>query len=154
MKTYLAAVAVAAALAQPADATTFPTLTTIYVASGVFDDGSDAFTGFATAVHCSNVSGQAAQIRFLILGSAGTVEADHTFTPVPHAQTVTASTHDTWFVLEGPLNSGAVTQGVVNVESTQSGVFCTAMIVEAVPGRLYGIPLHMVRLNPHPGAVE
>ena len=153
MKKYLAAVAFAAALAQPAAAITFSKLTTIYIASGVFDDGGDDQAGFATSVHCSNVSGQTAQIRFLILGVDGGVEAAHTFTPVPHGQTVTASTHETWFQ-EGPLHTGAVAQGVVNVESTQSGVFCTAMIVEAVPGRLYGIPLHMVRVNSHPGAVE
>ena len=37
MKKCLAAVALSAALVQPADATTFPTLTTIYVGAGVKD---------------------------------------------------------------------------------------------------------------------
>jgi len=39
MKTKLSIVALAAALTQPAAATTFPTLTTIYIGSGVRDDG-------------------------------------------------------------------------------------------------------------------
>jgi hypothetical protein len=41
MKTKLSAITLAVALAQPAAAVTFPTLTTIYVGSGVYDD-SDA----------------------------------------------------------------------------------------------------------------
>ena len=53
MKKYLAGLALAAAFAQPAAAVTFPTLTTIYVGSGVFDDGGAAATGEATSIHCS-----------------------------------------------------------------------------------------------------
>ena len=59
MKTYIAAFALAGALAQPASATTFPTLTTIYVGSGAYDDGSTDDAGTATSIHCSNVSGVA-----------------------------------------------------------------------------------------------
>ena len=154
MKKYLVAMALAAvALAQPAVAITFPSLTTIYVASGVYDDGSADSAGFATAVHCSNVSGQSAQVRYLFLSSAGQISGNHTLT-IPHGGTRTVATHGTNFggtALDIP---SAIIQGVLNVESTQSGVFCSAMIVEAVVGRVYGIPLHMVRINPHPGAGE
>ena len=71
MKKYLPAAALAVALAQPASATTFPTLTTIYVGSGVYDDGSANDVGEATSVHCSNVSGVSVDVRVLILHKAG-----------------------------------------------------------------------------------
>jgi hypothetical protein len=43
---------------------------------------------------------------------------------------------------------------VLNVESTQSGVFCTAAIIDAELGPNYGSSPHLVRVNPHPGTVE
>ena len=60
MKKYLAAIALAAAFAQPATAITFPSLTTIYVGTGLYDAGV-AVEGFdtATAINCANVSGVA-----------------------------------------------------------------------------------------------
>ena len=65
MKKYLAGVALAVALVEPASAVTFPSLTTIYVGSGVFDDGNGANVGTATSIHCSNVSGVDVQVRVL-----------------------------------------------------------------------------------------
>jgi len=54
-KLLTAAFALTVALVQPAAAVTFPSLTTIYVGSGVQDTtGTSATTG--TAVSCSNVS--------------------------------------------------------------------------------------------------
>ena len=47
MKMTFTATALAAVLVQPASATTFPALTTIYVAAGVYDDGSVSNTGVA-----------------------------------------------------------------------------------------------------------
>lgn len=64
MRTYLTAVALAAALAQPASAITFSALTTIYVGTGVQDSGTGPNTGIATVFQCSNVSGRAAVLRF------------------------------------------------------------------------------------------
>ena len=137
--------------ATPAPAITFPSLTTFYVASGVFDDGGGEDAGAATSVHCSNVSGQNAQVRVLVLNQIGGVEAANT-QPVPHGWTQTFSTHATLFD-EAILNTGLVSQGVLNVESTQSGVFCSAMIVPAATPQS-GVALHMVRINGHPGAIE
>ena len=57
----------------PAPAITFPGLTTIYVGSGVYDNGGSAFEGIATSVHCTNVSGQAATFRVAFLSNAGVV---------------------------------------------------------------------------------
>ena len=51
-------------------------------------------------------------------------------------------------------STGAILQGVVNVYSTQSGVFCTAMIMDSNATFPNGIDLHMARHNAHPGTVE
>jgi hypothetical protein len=156
MKTYLAAAALAAALAQPAAAVTFPSLTTIYVGSGVNDNGAPDQLGTATSIHCSNVSGVAVQVRALILGSTGSAAGSLTQT-LAHGATVTFSTHRTQVFLDETtsLTTGAVAQGVVNVEATNSAVFCTAHIVGAAdnPPAFMG-DLHLVRVNPHPGTVE
>ena len=157
MKTYLAAVALAAALAQPAAAVTFPTLTTIYVGSGVYDDGSINDNGEATSIHCSNVSGVSVQLRVLILSPIGTVAGALTHTLL-HGRTVTFSTHATVIFLgdvDTSLATGFVTQGAVNVEATNSAVFCTAAVIDAEGNPpAFSMPLHLVRVNPHPGTVE
>ena len=151
MKTYLTALALTAVLAQPATATTFPSLTTIYVASGVVDQGGNATAGIATTVFCSNVSGQTAQVRVLILTSEGAIHAAGTAT-VPHGSTRIFSTHDTALDDSVILNTGFAL-GVLNVESTQSGVFCSAMIINSGFAN-DSVALHMIRVNPHPGTVE
>ena len=65
------ATALAAAFAQPVSAVTFPSLTTIYVASGVLDSGNVNFQGEATSIQCSNVSGVEVQVRALVLTNVG-----------------------------------------------------------------------------------
>ena len=155
MKTYLSAIALAAALAQPAAAVTFPSLTTIYVGSGVRDDGGGANAGVATVFNCSNVSGVTATLRFLVLNQTGNgIEADATV-QIVHGQTRNAATHlEATFDSDTQLNTGLIVgQGVINIESTQSGVFCTAMVTNAAVGG-NGITLPLVRVNPHPGTVE
>jgi hypothetical protein len=150
MKTYLAAVALAAALPQPAAAITFSSLTTIYVASGVY-----SLFDADTAVHCSNVSGHSAQLRVLVLLPTGVVGASTTQT-LAHGATITVATsviagYDAVVLAE----LGDVIVGVVNVEATQSAVFCTAHVVnQDAPSPTTGNPLHLVRVNPHPGTVE
>jgi hypothetical protein len=149
------AAACAVIVAPTASATTFPSLTTIYIGSGVTDDGSAAETGIATMFYCSNVSGVAAGVRFLVLGSTGTIEGQATVPSLAHGSTLTVSTHPTAAFLEAALNTGAVSGGVINIESTQSGVFCTAAMVDAGGNPpTFSMPLHLVRVNPHPGAVE
>ena len=155
-KGFVAATALAAALAQPASALTFSSLTTIYVGSGVFDTGTAANIGMATSIHCSNVSGQSVQVRVLILGDNGSVVDSLTLTLV-HGATTTFSTHQTSIFNDtvGDLSTGAVNQGVVNVEATNSAVFCTAAVIDAEGfPPVFSMPLHLVRVNPHPGTVE
>jgi hypothetical protein len=152
--TALAAALATATLAAPASAITFPSLTTIYIGSGVLDSGSGANAGTATVFHCSNVSGFIANIRFLVLSNAGGIEGNVTL-GVVHGETVTVPTHATLAYSEvEDLATGGVNEGVINIESTQSGVFCTAKTIDAALASPVGVPLDLVRVNPHPGTVE
>ena len=157
MKTMLTALALAATLAQPAAAITFSKLTTIYIGSGVYDSGDISGSGIATAIHCSNVSGVSTEVRVLILTPLGATSGSLTRT-VPHGATQTFVTHQTAWLTDagGDLSTFASDpSGVVNVESRQSAVFCTAAIVDAANyPPLFTMPLHLVRVNPHPGTVE
>jgi hypothetical protein len=156
MKTTLSAIALAATLTQPASAVTFPSLTTIYVGSGVRDDGSADNMGVATSIHCSNVSGVSVQVRTLVLNNLGSVRGS-LIVSLAHGETFTFSTHQTVIFLdaEGDLAASFVEQGVVNVEATNSAVFCTADRVDAQNSPpVFMSPLHLVRVNPHPGTVE
>jgi hypothetical protein len=153
-KLAIVAVAFAATFAQPVSAVTFPSLTTIYLGSGVKDDGSATNTGTATTFHCSNVSGVTTTVRFLVLRADGGVAASVS-TPLEHGQTATISTHLTNAYAEtDSLATGTVGEGVINIESTQSGVFCTAKTISASAAFPDGVTLDLVRVNPHPGTVE
>ena len=148
------AAALATALVQPATAVTFPTLTTIYVGAGVFDNGAADDAGAATSIHCANVSGVTVQIRALILDNTTAVAGNQTVT-VSHGGSVTFSTHETAAFFDGAnLETVLVSQGVVNIEATNSAVFCTAMQIDAGAIIPDGIDLHLIRVNPHPGTVE
>jgi hypothetical protein len=154
MKTTFAALCLAATLAQPAAAITFPSLTTIYIGSGVRDDGGAAFAGTATIFHCSNVSGVNTQIRFLVLSNQGEVRGNVTRTAA-HGQTLTVTTHAALSYDEGAeMATGTVNEGVINIESLQSGVFCTAKTIDAALASPVGVTLYLVRVNAHPGTVE
>ena len=154
--TLIAVSAAALTAALPAQATTF-SLRVIYVASGVFDSGDLADVGTATSVHCTNLSGKTATVRVLFYSRNGLVEGFNSG-PLANLETRTISTHATYFG-ETYLGTGAIGQGVLKVLSTESGVFCSAMLVDASggPGAAdvpEGIDLHMVRYNQHPGTVE
>ena len=154
MKTTLTAFALAAMLAEPASATTFPTLTTIYIGSGVRDDGSGTEAGTATTFHCTNVSGVTTSVRFLVLGSLGAALAS-TIQAIGHGETRTVSTHFTRAYGENAsLATGLLNEGAVNIESLQSAVFCNAKTIDAAAAPPIGVTLPLVRVNPHPGTVE
>ena len=92
----------------------------------------------------------------LILGPTGAVEGSLTQT-LAHGATVTFSTHQTTIFSDADtdLATGVVRQGVVNVEATNSAVFCTADRVDAQNLKpIFMSPLHLVRVNPHPVTVE
>ena len=155
MKKHLAAAAIAALFAPPALATTFPSFTTIYVGSGVRDSGHSSDAGLASIFMCSNVSGISASIRFQVLSSLGSPVGTASVT-IAHGATYTAGSHFTASFNENvDLDTGAVLQGAVNIESTQSAVFCTAAVIDAAGNPpSFTLPLHLVRVNSHPGTVE
>jgi hypothetical protein len=150
-----AAILPALGAAHTAPATAFGGLTTIYVGSGVVDLGGDDHVGTATSIHCSNVSGVTVQVRALVLQSTGAVAGALTVT-LSHGATTTFSTHATFVFVDDETNmrTGRITQGVLNVEATNSAVFCTAVVVDAGSPLNIMSPLHLVRVNPHPGTVE
>jgi hypothetical protein len=151
-KKYLAAVALAATLAQPASAVTFPSLTTIYVGSGAFDDGGGVIEGTATAVVCSNVSGVTVSVRVLMLGSTGSVEGQGA-SNAPHGGVVIFTTHPILPYNQVNLATGGFI-GTINIEATNSAVFCTASLIDAGGPAESASPLRLVRVNAHPGTVE
>jgi hypothetical protein len=137
-----------------APSTTFPSLRTIYVGSGVVDSGEGPNVGRATSISCTNASGQFTNLRWLILDNTG-VPTISTTTGLFHGNSLVVSTHLVLFLNDIALRPGyAIPDGSIIIESTQSGVFCTAMIVDAAATVPSGIPLHLVRVNPHPGTVE
>jgi len=153
MKTRLAAAALAAVIAQPASAVTFPSLTTVYVGAGAFDNGGNALAGTATAIICSNVSGVNTAVRVAMLNFVGDIEAQRTADTVPHGTTVVFVTHAVAAFGALELGTGNF-MGAVNIEATQSAVFCTASVMSAAGQAENAKPINLVRVNPHPGTVE
>ena len=154
MKKFLLALAAATLTAiPPAQATTFSTPTIIYTGSGVFDSGDGPNIGTATSVHCSNFSAKTASVTVLYF-SAPTVFRGKNGTTFANAKTVTVSTHGVLHFNDLVANTGAISKGFFIVQSTESGVYCTAMIVDADGPPSSGIALHMVRYNPNPETVE
>jgi hypothetical protein len=151
MMKYLAAVALATVLGQPASAITFSKLTTIYIGAGVSQ--FDGAVQSATAFTCSNVSGQTANVRVLVLNHVGEVAGSHVQALV-HGANLTVATSNIPIFNHIALGTGSVIQGTVNIESTQSGVFCNAMILGPDAIEPTGVALNLVRVNPHPGTVE
>jgi len=143
-----------ATLIGSAAAVTFPSLTTIYVGSGLRDSAQGPNSGLATVIHCSNVSGLTASVRMLLLHSNGSIAGAHTFNSVAHGSTVSLATHPVAAYDGTDLNVLEINSGAVNIESTQSGVFCNAAVIDASGAVVVAIPIPLVRVNPHPGTVE
>ena len=114
-----------------------------------------ALGGVATVFQCSNVSGNTAQIRILALEATGVVVGS-VVRAVSHGASFGAGTHNTVFFPEDELlaEGGVIFRGTVNIESTQSGVFCQAYVTDAAASVPNVVQLHLVRVNPHPGTVE
>jgi hypothetical protein len=67
----------------------------------------------------------------------------------------TVSTHSVAAYAENfSLGTGTVAEGAINIESTQSGVFCNAKTIDAAAAFPDGMIIPLVRVNPHPGTVE
>ena len=157
---FTAAIALAAtALAGviPARATTFPALTAIYVASGASDIDLGAL-GMTTLINCTNLSGLTASVRYQFRAKNGTPLAGGTLALANLTSHMITSQGGAGLVGEIALPTGIFIGGNVEILSTQSAIYCSAMLVHATGlsngNTTSGIALHMVRLNPHPGTVE
>ena len=149
--------AIATLAAPPTGATTFPTLTTIYIASGVINHSPDDNDGVKTLVSCTNMSGQTASVRYIFRHINGAIGGITTRSLANLAALIVATEGKVGFLnQEVELATGPIAAGTLHILSTQSAVYCSAMLVEsdaanAVPA---GAALHMVRFSPHPGTVE
>jgi hypothetical protein len=110
----------------------------------------------ATTIHCSNVSGVTVSLRVLLLNPGGDVADSHTIVNLVHGRTYTVSSRNTVFFSEDFSFLGlSIKEGAVNIESTNSAVFCTIKGVvdpESIEPTVF--PFALVRVNPHPGTVE
>jgi len=148
--------AAAFACAEPVQAGINDPEVLIYRGAGVLDTGGAAFTGDATAFHCTNFSGTLENIRFVIRNADGTLMANSAFL-VAHLSTITALTKDTSIFTVSfklLLNTGSVGIGTVAIAATSLNVTCTAMLVQANITTPAGIKLHMTRFNPIAGTQE
>jgi hypothetical protein len=132
---------------RPSPKTTFPNTKLIYVAVGAFDSGDPANTGLATTVTCRNLTNSDVTVVFrffdgdnnMIVGSkSGTIAAQRARTVSSHAT----------FNGEAIANTGYFDRGTVAIFSTDTAVFCSAMVVDAA-GTGAGFALHMVRFRKH-----
>jgi hypothetical protein len=130
----------------PAQATSFWRPVLIYVASGVYDSGHGPGAGTATVVQCSDLSGKSANVQVHFYSSTTGYRGKD--------GGATVSTHDVSYLDDSAVSTGVILQGFVLIESNETGVYCTAMVVDAAGPPSSGIPLHMVRYRPHPGTVE
>jgi len=149
--TALVGIAAFAATTMPAQATTFSTPRLIYIAAGVADWNSPLV---ATVVPCANLSGQNATIKWTFIRENGVVAGIFTAT-VAHGRTTFVSTENGAAIFgQNPVLSAHDFQGRVSVASTQSGVFCSALLAHSTSPDPQGMELHLVRFNAHPGTVE
>ena len=133
-----------------------PPGTTIYIGVGVRDTGG-MFTnsGISTTFICSNGSGVTANLRIAILHATGPLAGSHSFTLL-HGRTWTGATRATAAfsdLVSITLNT-VLEQGTAIIELDQTGVFCGAYITDGAAATPVGVPLRLLRLNPHPGVIE
>jgi hypothetical protein len=148
------AAALAIGMAAPASAAVGDPEVIIYRASGVRDTGGGAFTGLATAFHCTNFSGVSESIRFVVRNTTGALLANQAVT-VPHLNTVTVATKEIGsYLITNNLNTNPIEQGTAAIAATSINVTCTVWVVQANITTPEGIALHMTRFNPAPGTQE
>jgi hypothetical protein len=79
----------------------------------------------------------------------------HTFT-LAHGRSWTGATRGTaaFFDFVGITGNTQLEQGTAIIESNQTGVFCSGYITDGAAPTPVGVPLRLLRLNPHPGVIE
>jgi hypothetical protein len=125
----------------------------IYRVSGVTDDGSNIFEGVATAIHCTNFSGEVVRLNITFFKGDGTKHSSHVGDMAPGTTTAKA-THGIVLFNAGVSPNGIVKQGSALVAASSRRVHCSAMIMDAASVKPDGVALNMVRYNPAPGSAE
>jgi hypothetical protein len=136
---------------SPVQATTFPSPALIYAVPGVLDvDGS---TSLGTSITCLNLSSQNATVRWRFLSATGASLGLRTEI-IQSGRTVAVGTANGTNIHSETLISGADNfQGSVAIYSTQSAVFCNAVVASSAAPEA-GHALNTVRFNTHPGTTE
>jgi len=128
----------------------------IYRTSGVADDGGAANTGWATAIHCTNLSSSAESLQVILRQHTGQVLANQTFF-IGTTTTITIVTHiGTVFPQDHNLISAGtpIDQGNFTITATSTNIYCSVMVFDAAATSPVGILLHMIRFNPMAGSTE
>lgn len=128
----------------------------IYRTSGVADNGGSANTGWATAIHCTNLSSAAESVHVILRSNTGLALANQTYF-IGTTTTITIVTHiGTVFPQDHVLVSAGtvIDQGNFTITATSTNIYCTVMVFDAGASSPIGIPLHMVRFNPMAGSTE
>lgn len=140
--------------APAAKAKAFPSLTLIYVATGLRDSGSTENAGDATVIACTNWTSATQRIRYIIRGPLASSIKDVTY-EVGASKTFTVSTHNTLFAGEDAfLDTGGVYQGSLRIFATAALITCSAFVVDADTQIPAGVSLRLVRYNAVSGTQE
>ena len=142
----------AASFFNPVQATTFPSPRVIYSAVGVADN--DVSPAIGTSVICMNNSGQNATVRVTFIDNTG-INKGSKQTTLANGRVYGVGTDNGTFSHLDHFEVAAASNflGRVNIFSTQSAVFCSAIVARSLeqdPGN----SLNMVRFNAHPGTLE
>ena len=134
----------------PVEATTFTPAKLIYLVNGVVDNSS---LSIGTSVPCTNQSRLTATVRWIFHDAGGVVKSSYA-TSISAGQTVYVATLNGVAIYAEVQVGGANYQGNVAIYSTQSEVFCSALVGPSSNTSVPGSLLHMIRFNEHPGVVE
>ena len=123
------------------------------VAGVVFDDGSSANVGTATAFHCTNFSGVQENVRIVTRSQGGALSKNFFFT-LDHLSTQGASTHSVSSYVSLNMGKGFIPEGTAAIAATSTNIICTAMVLDAANPKPNGLALRGIRFNPVPGSQE
>ncbi len=120
----------------------------IYDVLGVRDNGSNANSGIATSIHCSNVSGGDVRVRVQIFGHNG-ANAGALTRNVPPGGSVTFSTHATELFSDETniIAAAGGVQGRARIfAEVPAAIVCAADLLEGTFPPNFVAPRRMIRL--------
>lgn len=119
----------------------------IYGITGLLDNGGTANTGVAAAINCSNPTGFAANVQFVVYQWDATLVANKTYL-IPKDRTWTVATHATELYTEdATLDTGILNSGLLQIRSDNAGVLCQAQNLDASASRSFVFGLTVRAVN-------